>query len=148
MKIKLLPPVLVVILLVLMAAANRWWPAPAWLPSAARAWSLVPIAAGVALLVIARVQFARQRTNIYTFDEPGALVTDGVFAISRHPMYLGFALVLLGAAIGFGSVAALLIALAYLPLADRFYVAFEERWLQRKFGQDYADYRRRVRRWL
>ncbi len=145
---RLLPPVLVVILLGLMGVFQYWLPGPAVVPATHRWWGAVPLFSGVALLVVARLQFARRHTNIYTFDEPGSLVTDGVFRISRHPMYLGFALALLGAAVLFGSLSALLLAVVYLPIADRWYIVFEERALLRKFGAAYAEYQRRVRRWL
>lgn len=117
-------------------------------PPALRPFGGLPILAGIALLVIARLQFARARTNIYTFDEPGTLVTGGVFRISRHPMYLGFALVLAGAAIWLGSIAAFVPVILFIAIADRWYIGFEEEWLRRKFGSAYEGYARGTRRWI
>lgn len=145
---RLLPPVLVLILLGLMAAAHRWYPGPEWLAAGRRVAAAVPLAAGVLLLVAARLRFVRHRTNIMTFGVPDRLVTDGPYRFTRNPMYLGFALVLLGAAAGSGRLVPLLLALVFVPVADRWYIAFEERRLAEVFGDTWQDYRRRVRRWF
>jgi protein-S-isoprenylcysteine O-methyltransferase Ste14 len=145
---KLLPPVLFVISLAAAWLANRFVPIGVLVPPAVRPFGCVLIVAGLALLVAARVEFARVRTNVYTFDEPGTLVTQGVFRLSRHPMYLGFALVLAGAAVWFGSIAAFVPAALFIAVTDRWYIAFEERWMRAKFGAAYEEYARRTRRWI
>ncbi len=145
---KLLPPVLVLITLAAMAISHRYLPGPRLLVSPHTCWGLLPLAAGVALAVAARLQFVRAGTTIYTFDEPGRLVTRGLFRFSRNPMYLGFALLLLGAALLFGSLAPLVLALLFVAVADRWYIAFEERAMLAKFGEEYRAYAARVRRWL
>jgi protein-S-isoprenylcysteine O-methyltransferase Ste14 len=145
---KILPPVLVAILIAAMSGLHYGLHDAASVPLWIRFLAPVPIGAGLLLLVVARLQFARRQTNIYTFDEPGMLVTDGVFRLSRHPMYLGFALVLVGAAMAFGNSCSFLLALLFIVVADQWYIAFEERWLQRKFGEAYLAYKRSVRRWV
>ena len=106
------------------------------------------IAVGIILLVRARWQFSKARTNIYTFDEPGILVTTGVFAFSRHPMYVGFTALLLGEALLLRSAPGLLSVAVFAVIADRWYIAFEERWLRSKFGEAYEHYAQHTRRWL
>lgn len=108
----------------------------------------LPVAVGVILLVCARWQFSKARTNIYTFNEPGILVTTGVFAFSRHPMYVGFTALLLGLALLLNSAPGLLSVAVFAVIADRWYIAFEERWLRSKFGDAYEHYAQRTRRWL
>ncbi|MCM5682225.1 DUF1295 domain-containing protein [Schlegelella sp. S2-27] len=144
---KLLPPVLFALCAAAMFAAERVPGADA-LPTTGRLGGAAAVAAGLVLLVAARVQFARARTNVYTFDEPGQLVTGGVFRLSRHPMYLGFTLVLLGLALCLRSVPALGLAAAFAGVADRWYIAFEERWLRSKFGPAYLEYAARTRKWF
>ena len=144
---KLLPPVLCALCAATMFAAEPLPFADA-LPAAGRLPGAAMAMAGLVLLVVARLQFARARTNIYTFDEPGRLVTTGVFRLSRHPMYLGFTLVLLGLALWLRSVPALGLAAAFAGIADRWYIAFEERWLRSKFGPAYLQYAARTRRWI
>jgi protein-S-isoprenylcysteine O-methyltransferase Ste14 len=144
---KLLPPVLFALFALAMWGAERLPGADA-VPSPYRHTGWLLGAAGMGLLASARLQFARARTNIYTFDEPGQLVTSGVFRWSRHPMYLGFTLVLLGWALLLGSAPALGLAGVFAVIADRWYIAFEERWMRSKFGPAYEAYAARTRRWF
>jgi protein-S-isoprenylcysteine O-methyltransferase Ste14 len=92
--------------------------------------------------------FARIGTNIKTFNEPGVLVTGGLFRWSRNPMYAGFLLILAGTAILLGAATPFLLVILFALVADRWYIAFEERALASKFGEEYAAYKRRTRRWI
>lgn len=118
------------------------------LPATACVAGAMAMVTGLGLLVAARLQFAKAKTNVLTFDEPGRLVTAGVFRVSRNPMYLGFSLVLLGLALVLRSVPALCTAAGFVLITDRWYIAFEERWLHAKFGDAYKAYASRTRRWL
>lgn len=145
---KLLPPHLVLIGFFAMALLRVLLPGPELLPPLWRAAAVLPALAGVALLLVGSRRFRRVGTNIRTFDEPGLLVTDGLFRFSRNPMYLGFFLVLLGVGLAMGGLTPLLIPVAFFVIANVWYVPFEERALQAKFGAAYADYQRNTRRWL
>lgn len=82
------------------------------------------------------------------YDPPRRLMSSGPYAWVRNPMYIGAATALLGAAIVYRSRALFLIMVAYATIAHLFVVAYEEPQLERRFGDDYARYRARVRRWL
>jgi protein-S-isoprenylcysteine O-methyltransferase Ste14 len=92
--------------------------------------------------------FQRARTPVDPYTPSEAIVTDGPYRLTRNPAYLGMALTYAGIAI----VANAPWALAPLPVAiaviDRGVIAREERYLERKFGTPYVDYKRRVRRWM
>ena len=109
-------------------------------------WVLLP--GGLAITILASRQFQNARTNIDTFKDPDRLVTNGLFAISRNPMYLGFAISLLGAAIGANRVYALGPTLLFFMVSHLHYIPFEERAARRIFGEEYEAYRRRVRKWI
>ena len=64
-------------------------------------------------------------TSINTFKNPDVLVTGGVFAISRNPMYPGFVLVLLGAAVIIDNAATLAMAALVFVASDLRYIRFE-----------------------
>ena len=83
-----------------------------------------------------------------TFDTPRNLVTTGLFAWSRNPMYLGFTLVLLAAALAVNMWLALLGPLAFFLAAQFWYVPFEERAARETFGVAYEIYAARTRRWV
>jgi protein-S-isoprenylcysteine O-methyltransferase Ste14 len=145
---RLLPPVLLLIFLVLLPVFDRLLPLarlvdPPW------TWlGLLPAIAGLLIAVAGRLAFRKAGTEINTFRQPGNLVTGGVFRVSRNPMYLGMALLLLGAAIGCGSLSPLLLAGVFVVIADRWYIRFEEAAMTRTFGDDYRAYQQTVRRWL
>ena len=76
------------------------------------------------------------------------MVTPGVFALSRNPMYLGMVLLLVGVALLVGTLMPLVIATAFAVLLDARFIQAWERVLADAFGVDWRAYRNRVRRWL
>lgn len=149
MQQRLLPPRLFQFGLVLMVALDVVF-GPR--PLAARGLELfagVALACiGVALTFGAAGQFSRRKTNINTFLKPDYLVVDGLFQYSRNPMYLGFACVLMGVALALDNFVGMAIAVAFVVIADRWYIQFEEAAMAETFGEAYAVYRKSTRRWL
>ena len=106
------------------------------------------IIAGGGLLASFLSAFRRAETPVDPYTPSEAIVTDGPYRLTRNPAYLGMALMYAGIAI----VANASWALVPLPVAiaviDRGVIAREERYLDRKFGRPYVDYKQRVRRWI
>jgi protein-S-isoprenylcysteine O-methyltransferase Ste14 len=104
-------------------------------------------AAGLALLLWSLVSFGQSfRVGIDT-DHPDKLITTGVFAFSRNPIYVAFAIILLGQFLVFSN----WILLVYLGAAAWLFhrqVLREEDYLKKHYGQEYAEYCKRVRRYL
>ena len=109
---------------------------------------LGPICAGVALNIAADRAFKALGTTVRPFERSKALVTTGVFALSRNPMYLGMVLILLGAALLLGTLTPFVVVVLFAILLDVRFIRAEERMLAEAFGDDWCAYRRRVRRWL
>lgn len=105
---------------------------------------------GLALAVLGVREFRRARTTIDPFhpDAAAALVTRGIFSHTRNPIYVGLVAVLLGWAVWLGVPWVFLGPPALMLFLLRFQILPEERVMASKFGRDYQDYRRRVRRWL
>jgi Phospholipid methyltransferase len=78
---------------------------------------------------------------------PDRLLTDGPYALTRNPMYLGHLIFLLGLALSWRSKLGLVLLAAYLPWFH-LRVLRDEEWLADKFGAEYAGYKSRVRRWI
>lgn len=111
---------------------------------------------GVGLMVLALVpalsavvQFRRARTTIHPHhpERASSLVTGGVYAWTRNPMYLSLWLLLIGAAVRLGALSAMIVALCFAPMLTRVQIRAEERALAERFGEAYASYRARVHRW-
>jgi protein-S-isoprenylcysteine O-methyltransferase Ste14 len=106
------------------------------------------VAAGLALSIFGFLTQRRAGTDPIPFHPTTRIVSWGVYRFSRNPMYLGFGLWTLGIAFLLNSVWMLLAVPIGLLLTDRFVITKEEKYLERKFGEDYLSYKRRVRRWI
>ena len=106
--------------------------------------------AGFAIVAagVRAVRLARTTTNPLRPETASTLVASGIYARTRNPMYLGLALLLLGWAAQLAALWPALGPLLFVGYMTRFQILPEERALATLFGTAYADYRRRVRRWL
>ena len=146
------PPVVDGLCAALMYGAARSTPASEWhLPVAWRiTLALCAAACGMGMALSGLGMFRKLRTTPDPLhpERASRLAQDGVYRHTRNPMYLGMALVLLGWGCWLAHPLALLcvpLAMAYL---QRFQIRPEERLLHSRFGEAYARYCRRVRRWL
>ena len=92
--------------------------------------------------------FRHAKTPIDPYTPSEAIVTDGPYRLTRNPAYLGMTLTYAGIAIVSNSPWALVPLPVAIALIDRGVIAREERYLERKFGTPYVEYKRRVRRWI
>lgn len=145
-----IPPVIVVVLiagLMLLIAPLfpqvHFGPLPLWVPIA------VAIV-GVLLPLVAAINFRRAQTTVHPTnpEKTSTVVTTGAYRITRNPMYLGFALMLLSWGLYLGNMATLFGLPAYMFYMNAFQIKPEERILANKFGQAYQDYCRNTKRWL
>ncbi|MFO0854540.1 MAG: isoprenylcysteine carboxylmethyltransferase family protein [Planctomycetia bacterium] len=74
------------------------------------------------------------------------LVQSGIFAHCRNPLYLGNILILLGVGIAGNSLPFVLFGIPILLFAYATIICAEERYLEKKFGQEFKDYCKRVNR--
>jgi protein-S-isoprenylcysteine O-methyltransferase Ste14 len=106
------------------------------------------IIAGVGLMGSFVRAFRLARTPVDPYTPSTAIVTDGPYKLTRNPGYLGMALTYAGIAMVANKPWALVSLPAAVAIIDRGVIAREERYLERKFGTPYVEYKRRVRRWL
>jgi protein-S-isoprenylcysteine O-methyltransferase Ste14 len=145
---KFLPPFWMVLCLALAWLLDRY--APLWSPELP---ALGLLGRGIALLGLAMIlwpvtQFFLAHTGLVPFSKATTLVTSGLYRFTRNPMYLGMTLILLGGALVFGSLGALLPLPLFVAIIQRRFILGEERFLESTFGDDYRAYRERVRRWI
>ena len=103
--------------------------------------------AGLILLLLSLISFGKSFRVGIDVDLPDKLVTTGVFAFSRNPIYVAFAFVLLGQFLVFPDWILLTYLAAGIWLFHR-QVLREEAFLRNQYGQEYAEYCNRVRRYL
>jgi protein-S-isoprenylcysteine O-methyltransferase Ste14 len=108
----------------------------------------VLLLAGLVLLGSFNTAFQRKGTAVEPWKPTTAIVTTGPYRLTRNPAYLGMALVYIGVALLADALWVLVPLPVVLVIIDRMVIAREERYLERKFGQEYLDYKGRARRWI
>jgi protein-S-isoprenylcysteine O-methyltransferase Ste14 len=146
--IELRPPRIAMLLLAA-AAALHWLTPLGRQPVVPSAWlAVVTGTAGFAIMIRAWWQFRRDSVAICPTAETDRLITDGIYRVTRNPMYLGIVLMLAGVASWFGTLPFVTAAAAWWAIIQFVFCPYEERKLESTFGAVYRDYRNRVRRWL
>lgn len=146
----LIPPVALFYFYTVFAAAFGW---P--LASNQRFFQSTPVAClgvgfclgGVLILVLGLMSFGQSFRIGIDVDQPGRLVTTGIFAVSRNPIYVGFFVFLVGQLLVFPSWVPLIYLVAGTWLFHR-QVLREEEFMRQRYGREYAEYCSHVRRYV
>jgi protein-S-isoprenylcysteine O-methyltransferase Ste14 len=108
-----------------------------------------PLIGGGALLAGWFRRTMREADAPVRTDKPvPRLTTDGPFRYTRNPAYLSLAVIYAGIAVLRNALWAILLLPLVLFVVQREVIGREERYLERTFGEEYLDYKRRVRRWM
>jgi protein-S-isoprenylcysteine O-methyltransferase Ste14 len=144
------PPALYVLALGAGFLLQRRWPIPVapGLPGAARVTGVVLFLSGAGLAASGVLTFRRAGTSPNPTRPTRALTAAGPYRFTRNPMYLGLALASAGVAVAFNAFWPLPFVAVAAALMVPLVIAREERYLEGKFGDEYRQYRSRVRRWL
>ncbi len=108
----------------------------------------VLVASGVLVMLAAAAQMRLQRTTIIPRRDPSSLVTGGLFAWSRNPIYLADAVILLGAVLWLDAVLALPLVASFVWLIQSRFIRDEEARLTLAFGPEFDLWAARTRRWF
>jgi protein-S-isoprenylcysteine O-methyltransferase Ste14 len=146
----LIPPVALFYFYTVFAAAFGWPLASSrrFFQSTSVAWFGVGLCVvAVSILVASLVSFGRSFRIGIDVDQPGRLVTTGIFAVSRNPIYVGFFVFLVGQLLVFPNWVPLIYLVAATALFHR-QVLREEAFMRGHYGQEYAEYCSHVRRYV
>ena len=150
MRLKIPPPVYALMTVLLM-----WWlhtTIPVYVTTAlfvdVIGWLFVIV--GVLIELWSVGLFWKDNTTINPMrpENTNRLVVRGIYQYSRNPMYLGMACLLTGVALILGSLTPCLGVVMFVTLITVWQIRPDEISLEHKFGQEYLDYKRQVRRWL
>jgi protein-S-isoprenylcysteine O-methyltransferase Ste14 len=106
------------------------------------------IIVGVFLNLYADKIFKNLKTTVKPDQKPTALIDYGPFRISRNPMYLGMALILIGAGIILGSITSFVGSAFFVFAMEVYFIPDEEKSLKDAFGENFEKYKNKVRRWI
>ena len=104
----------------------------------------------VALFFLFRslIQFIQSKNTLILIKPASSLQTTGIYRISRNPIYVGMAILYLGATCFIGNWWNIFLFPLLLLIIQEFVIKREEKYLVLEFGNQYEEYKRKVRRWL
>ena len=146
--VKFPPPLLFLFWMIAGFIVHWFWPVDVATSSAVTYIGIAVTVVGLAIFVLAARTLKFAKTNVEPWKPTTSIVSTGIFAYSRNPIYLGFCIVAIGVGIFLNSVWVLL---SFVPSAAMVYfiaIRKEEVYLEKKFGEEYTGYQSRVRRWL
>lgn len=108
----------------------------------------VLVAFGVLVMIVAAGQMVLSRTTVIPRRNPSALVTSGLFSLSRNPIYLADAVILTGAILWLDAVLALPLLFSFVWLIQTRFIRDEEARLTIAFGPEFDLWASRTRRWF
>lgn len=146
--VKIIPPIYFYMCMALTVVLHFAFPVVTVLEFPWRLLGILPFVAGAVIDILADRSFKQRGTSVKPLGKTTTLITSGTFRLSRHPMYLGMVLVLLGLAMLLGSLTPLLLTLGFAVFLDVVFIRFEEARMEGRFGEDWKRYKARVRRWI
>ena len=150
MELRLPPLAQLFIFALVMWLLDRTAPGPAFALPAQRVLPLVVALLGVAIALAGVLAFRAQDTTVdprYP-QNTRVVVSQGIYRVSRNPMYVGMLLLLVAWGLHLASIWPLLLLPLFVLAMSVLQIRPEERAMRMQFGERYDDYCRRVRRWL
>ena len=144
------PPGYALIIGFLMWLLNQYFPVIHFIASPWNKLGLLMIVLAFSMDLSSLYLFFKKHTTPSPFspDKASSLVTKGLYKYTRNPMYVGLLVILTGYAIWLGAITPFLLLPVFYWLITNMQIKPEEAILEKKFGQEYLDYKHRVRRWL
>jgi protein-S-isoprenylcysteine O-methyltransferase Ste14 len=102
---------------------------------------------GFLLMGKARDLFKNNDTTL-KIERSSQLIKEGIFTKTRNPMYVGMSILILGFSLISTNLIALLLPFVFLFLVRLIFIRKEEQLLYETFGEEYLEYKKKVRRWL
>jgi protein-S-isoprenylcysteine O-methyltransferase Ste14 len=148
MRKKIMPTTYLLVAILLCLGFHFLTPILYIVPSPWNLIGLIPIFLGVWINLSADRAFKKAETTVKPFEESKVLIQDDVFRLSRNPMYLGFAAILLGISVLLRSLSPYLVVVGFVVLIELIFIRSEEQMLEEQFGDEWMRYQSKVRKWV
>ncbi|MFC2151468.1 methyltransferase family protein [Bacteroidota bacterium] len=102
---------------------------------------------GFVIIGKSRDLFKKHNTTL-DIKKSSHLITEGIFAKTRNPMYIGMFLLLFGIAVCFMNLFSVLAAIGFILIIQIIFIPTEEKLMYESFGEKYLEYKRKVSRWI
>jgi protein-S-isoprenylcysteine O-methyltransferase Ste14 len=149
-KIRISAPILTIFHLILAILLRRLLPLPIPVPAIAQWLGLGLTALGFILGLLALTEFRRARSRAASGPKKSTagFVSTGVYHYTRNPVYLGFVFMLIGLSLSMGTYWGVVLAWPLVVFMNNLVIKPEEISLEKRFKDQYIDYKSKVRRWL
>lgn len=144
----ILPPLLIVLALLVVGALHWLWPLPISTRPVAVAVGIVLSVLGIGLAEWGRRTLVNGGTNVSPLKPTTAIVFAGPFRFTRNPLYVGVMSLFLGLSLAIGTWWGFFVIVPVFFMLHHGVILREERYLERKFGESYVNYKSTVRRYL
>ena len=143
-----IPPIILLVTILCEVGLHYWLPITRVINASWNWVGITIIVVGVLIVVGPVTAFARAETTIKPFEDSSSLVVSGIYRYTRNPMYVGMVVVLLGVAVLLGSLSPFIMPIIFVPVLNARIIKHEEQMLEERFGEEYRELKRSVRRWI
>ena len=147
-KSKILPPTYFYTLLIFLIIFHFIFPLIYFIKPPLSYLGVIPIILGILINILTDNLFKKKETTVKPYEKPSKLIVEGPFRFSRHPMYLGMILILVGIAIFLGSIITVIFPITFFLLMEIIFIPHEEKQMQKQFKNEYNSYKKKVRKWI
>jgi len=143
-----IPPIILLLTILCQVGLHYYLPVAKMIDEPWNLAGVALIAIGLLAVVGPAAAFFRAHTTVKPFQDSSALVVSGLYRYTRNPMYVGMVFVLLGVAVLIGDLSPFIMPVLFIPILTARVIVHEEKMLEERFGEEYRDLKKSVRRWL
>ena len=143
----IIPPTLIAYSLILIFLCYFLLPAFNIIPFPYNLVGILVAFTGFSIMGKSHDLFKKYKTTT-AIRESSHLITEGIFRRTRNPMYVGMFILLLGIGISFRNLFSILVPFLFLIMVAVFFIPKEEKLLEETFGEEFNEYKKKVRRWI
>jgi protein-S-isoprenylcysteine O-methyltransferase Ste14 len=142
-----IPPLFLLISLILIVLLYYLVPLLNVIPFPYNLGGLFIAFSGFACMGITRLLFRKHQTTLF-IEKSSCMITEGVFGKTRNPMYIGMFMILLGFSVCSMNLLSMAVPFVFISVMQIMFIPVEEKLMLKTFGQDYINYKKKVRRWI
>jgi protein-S-isoprenylcysteine O-methyltransferase Ste14 len=146
--VKFPPPLVFLTVLIIFYGINHFFPLNIGSSAVLSLISIAAVTIGFGIIIHVAFMFRRARTHIEPWKPTTTIITDGIYAYSRNPIYTGFCFIQIGLGLYLNSYWTLFSFLPAAFLVHHAAIRKEEIYLESKFGIEYLQYKNSVRCWI
>ncbi|MBS29624.1 MAG: hypothetical protein CMG39_00485 [Candidatus Marinimicrobia bacterium] len=150
MKLLIPPPIQALLSAIMMCLISRYFTYANFSLNGINIFALIFLIIAVIIIILSMYKFKKIKTTISPLrpNKTSSLVNNGIYEYTRNPMYLGLLLMLFSTALFLKNLISFLIIPLFILFITKNQILPEEEALENIFGEEYKNYKKKVRRWI